>query len=171
MRGNLNLFLWKFFLKIRKKNTVAGSIYRVPDSNIDDFIKEYSSIIAKINNEGNDLNIGTDQNLDYLKINTHKKTAKFFDINLESGILPCFTKPTRVTSKSATLIDNIYISDCRQKYQPVILTCDISDHFPCLLMLEKNLFDIDNSTLVRTRKVTYGARKHTFPHLDPIQNQ
>ena len=79
MRGNLNLFLWKFFLKNnKKKNTVAGCIYRVPDSNIDDFIMEYSSIIAKINNEGNDLIIGTDQNLDYLKINTHKKTAKFF---------------------------------------------------------------------------------------------
>ena len=108
--------------------------------------------MTKIKQESHDMIIGTDQNLDYLKINKHQKTAQFFDFNMSSGILPCFTKPTRVTQTTATLIDNIYISDCRQSYNSAILTCDVSDHFPCLLFLEKNTLDIENRSIIKSRK-------------------
>ena len=93
-----------------KKNSIVGEVYRVPNTNENDFIERYESIIDKIYQENKNLIIGTDQNLDYLKIRNHNNTAKFLDTNLSSGILPTITKPTRITHKTATLIDNIYIN-------------------------------------------------------------
>ena len=53
---------------------------------------------------------------------------------------PCITKPTRVTSKTASLIDNIfcnYIVDNQDVFTGILYT-DISEHFP--------IFDIDKAT-------------------------
>ena len=52
---------------------------------------------------------------------------------------PMINKPTRVTSNSASLIDNIFINRTHNKnHTSGILYTDISDHFP--------IFIIDNSS-------------------------
>ena len=51
-----------------------------------------------------------DHNLDLLKVNSHKKTKEFLECNLENGMIPQITKPTRITHTSAILIDNVMIS-------------------------------------------------------------
>ena len=58
--------------------------------------------------------------------------------------MPTITRPTRITSESATLIDKIYVSGNRLEYlRSGILVADISDHFPILFLLVKML-DIVN---------------------------
>ena len=54
--------------------------------------------------------------------------------------MPTITRPTRITSEYATLIDNIYVSGNRLEHlRSGILVADISDHFPISVSTGKNL--------------------------------
>ena len=47
-----------------------------------------------------------------------------------NGLYPLITKPTRITEKSATLIDNIFTNECQVITKSGVLICDVSDHLP-----------------------------------------
>ena len=102
-------------------------------TNENEFIEKYhkyESIVSKIRAEKKKAIIGTDQNLDYLKINSHANTMNFFKMNLDNCLIPTMYKPTRVTHSSATLIDNIYVDiDFYQNIKSFIVKTDISDHY------------------------------------------
>ena len=123
------------------KNLIAGEVYRRPNSSmidLENFFKHYETVTSTVNLESKHLILGTDQNLDYLKINTHSKTSEFLDMNLSSGLLPVITKPTRICQQASTLIDNIYVnSNCTHRSQSGILLYDISDHLPCFVFLDQ----------------------------------
>ena len=56
-------------------------------------------------------------------------TQNFIELNLDSNLLPCITRPTRITKSTATLIDNVLISKNLQgKQDSKIIITDISDH-------------------------------------------
>ena len=81
--------------------------------------------------------IGLDHNLDLLKAHKHKTTQKFIDKILNHNHIPVITKPTRITKSTATLIDNIVISQKLQSnFHCGILIDDISDHLPCFIRIE-----------------------------------
>ena len=93
-----------------------------------------------------------DHNLDIMKHEVHTVTNEFIEHNLDKGLLPSITKPTRVTRNTATLIDNIMVG---RKYQSnfgsQIILSDLSDHFPCMLNIKNiNLFSKKHAT-VKTR--------------------
>ena len=53
-------------------------------------------------------------------------------------LLPTITRPSRITSHSATLIDNIYVSEeLYHNFESVILLNDMSDHLPLITMLQQ----------------------------------
>ena len=52
-----------------------------------------------------------DFNIDLLNMSTHQSTNDYIDINFTNSFLPLITKPTRITSTTATLIDNIFSYD------------------------------------------------------------
>ena len=84
--------------------------------------------------------------MDYLKIHAHSNTAKFLDINLTNDLLPSITKPTRITHRTCTLIDNIYVSNgIANNLNSMILTTDISDHLPCLAIIGTGRNKVVNS--------------------------
>ncbi len=141
-RKDLNIFEEGFFescfieLFLQKKNIVIGEIYRVPGTSENNFITKYEHLVCNIKKEKKDIIIGTDQNLDFLKIHQHSNTAKFLDVNLTNDLLPTITKPTRITHRSCTLIDNIYVSNgITNNLDSMILTTEISDHLPCLALI------------------------------------
>ncbi len=164
LRDDLALFEEGFFescfIEIfnGKKNFIVGEVYRVPNTNENNLIEKYESIIDMVNNENKNLIIGTDQNLDYIKIRNHNNTAKFLDTNLSSGILPTITKPTRITHKTATLIDNIYIKcESAHSCKSGILISDISDHLPCLLLLDQDFRKNSKPIEIISRKLNETA--------------
>ena len=54
--------------------------------------------------------------------------------------MPTITRPTRITSESATLIDNIYVSgNMLEHLRSGILVAVFSDHFPIFLSTGKNV--------------------------------
>ena len=100
--------------------------------------------------KGHELIIGLDRNLDLLKYHTSPPTNDFLELNLDNDPLPCITMPTRVTTKSATLIDNLLISRKLQyNYEPYIILDDLSDHLACILILK----DQHKSTKGNEKKV------------------
>ena len=77
-----------------------------------------------------------DHNLDLLKVNHHKKTREILECNLDNSMIPQITKPTQITQTSATLIDNVMISEklCGQTESRILIE-DISDHMVSLVTL------------------------------------
>ena len=152
-RSDLNVFQEGIFescfveITMKGKNVIIGEIYRVPGTNELDFIQKYENIITSVHRERKDIIIGTDQNLDFLKIHQHSNTAKFLDMNLSHDLLPSITKPTRITHRSCTLIDNIYVPcNLSKNFKSMILTTDISDHLPCLTILKSKKCFVDPIT-------------------------
>ena len=75
--------------------------------------------------------VGLDHNLDFLKAHSHQLTNDFIQLNLDLGMIPTITRPTRITNSTATLIDNIMVSqnNCGN-YVASVLIEDMSDHLP-----------------------------------------
>ena len=73
-----------------------------------------------------------DYDINLLHIDKHTPTQDFTDMMYSNSLFPCIIKPTRVTSKSATLIDNIFCNTLSENTDVVngILYTDISDHLP-----------------------------------------
>ena len=143
-------------IKCRTKNIKLSSIYRPPNTNPKQFIKEYKQLI-KVPSADNSIEhiIGLDHNLDFLKSSWHLDTNDFIEANLDNGLIPCINKPTRVTHHSATLIDNIIISHrlVSNQTSKIIIT-DISDHLPSLVMIEGNYIEKKGKQKVRSRNLT-----------------
>ena len=122
-------------LKCDRKSLLLCSAYRPPNTNPNDFLDVYSILIGKLKeNKGKNIVIGLDHNLDLLKNATHKCTEDFIDLNLDSGLLPCITRPTRITKSTATLIDNIIVNESIFSTMfCAVITHDLSDHLPCYM--------------------------------------
>ena len=116
------------------KSYIVGELYRIPGSDLKLFFENYEALITKMNLERKTLIVGMDQNIDYLKLNLHENTEKFLDMNFQLGLVPMITRPTRVTSRTATLIDNIYTNDIAHVKSSILLA-GISDHLPCCLFM------------------------------------
>ncbi len=70
-------------------------------------------------------------------------TKLFLDLLFSSGFFPLITRPARLTSHCATLIDNIYVNYAANTYDSDIMINDITDHLPFVfsflgLKVEKN---------------------------------
>ena len=106
--------------------------------------------------------IGIDHNMDLLKCSENHKTQKFLDCNLENKMMPCITKPTRITHSSATLIDNIFCDmELHNLCYSNIVINDISNHLPGLTVFENILPTIGLEKSTRKRKLTEKTLKRS----------
>ena len=119
-------------LKINKTPIIAGEIYHAPNSNEQTFLHEYNNILNILNSGKRRVILGTDQNLNYLKLHVHTMTKKLLDLNLEKNTLPTICLPTRVTYTTVNLIDNIYSSQILNDIRSGVILNDMSDHYPCI---------------------------------------
>ena len=70
-----------------------------------------------------------DYNINLLTFATHQKTNDFIDSVIAQVFIPHITKPTRLTSISATIIDHISSNHIHPNYESGIIVTDIADHF------------------------------------------
>ena len=121
-------------IKTSNDSIMLCSLYRPPNSNVKDFVKNYQRFLSKFTpKQLQRLIVGLDHNLNLLKHDQYAATHDFIEVNLEKDLMPTITKPTRITRSTATLIDNIIIgSKLQANYDPNIIISDLSDHFPCL---------------------------------------
>ena len=117
-------------LNTNKTSVVIGSIYRPPNTNGEAFTNTLQLTLQRI--KPRNLIIGLDHNLDLLKCGQHRPTQAFMEMLYDMKVTPTITKPTRITTSSATLIDNILVNiELSSKVSSGILQENISDHLPC----------------------------------------
>ena len=140
------------FIEISTKGgmpVIVGSLYKPPNMDASSFITSLREIISKSNTNKKkpELILGMDHNLNLLKCEIHKGTHDFLDLMLQHQLYPSITRPSRVTQMTATLIDNIFISEkFHQSFDSAVILTDISDHLP-LLCLVKQTKLLDKSPL------------------------
>ena len=140
-------------LKCNKENVLIGSLYRPPNTNSKVFLRSYKQLLTQLAKQPLPYVLGMDHNLDLLKIDIHQNTSKFVELNLDKGLIPCVTRPTRITHQSATLIDNTFI-DVRlhQDSHTNIITIDLSDHLPSMTTIPNIFVTKKTKTSIEVRK-------------------
>ena len=128
-------------IEIKLKNSdccLVSSMYRPPNSDTSTFLASYNLLICAMKKEKpKGIIIGLDHNLDFLKADKHHATNDFIQNNLDFGLIPTITRPTHITNTSATLIDNIIVSqNLCGSYTSSILINDTSDHLPTVCILK-----------------------------------
>ena len=92
-----------------KQNVVVGVIYRPPNTDIHEFNEFLEDCLDKIKAEKKKAYLLGDFNINLLNSDQHIPSKEFIDTLFSHSFMPFITKPTRVTQKSATLIDNIFL--------------------------------------------------------------
>ena len=128
-------------------------MYRPPNSDIPTFIASYSSLLCAIKKDNpKGIIVGLDHNLDFLKADRHNTTNEFIQCNLDFGLIPTITRPTRIMKTSATLIDNIIVSQnlCGSSVSSILVN-DTSDHLPTVCVLESLKLSKKEPIVIRSR--------------------
>ena len=123
----------------KKRYIVVGCIYRHPNNNLTNFTNQLHNIIKSFNPNKYDLFLFGDINIDFMKANFHPETDEYLNMLLSHGLLPIVTKPTPITSHSATLIDHIYTNSSISHITSDIAMVDISDHLPVFCILKSQI--------------------------------
>ena len=120
-----------------KTNFIVASIYRHPSMDLGIFNKEFlTPLFQKLEKEKKRLFLVGDLNVDLLKVESNTDTSDFFDSITSNLLVPHIIHPTRYTSHSKTLIDNIF-SNCTNFQDGISgnLTVGLSDHLPQFLFI------------------------------------
>ena len=135
---------------------VQRDICRPPNVNLNLFLSSITELLSKLKLEHkSEFILGMDSNLDLLKLNTHKHTQKFYETMLENKLLPTITRPTRITQHSATLIDNIFVSENLHRFfDSAILLEDISDHLPIIALLKQTKMTSKKPLIFESRNLS-----------------
>ena len=89
------------------KNAIISCVYRTPGSCIETFRDILMGMYDKMTNKKM-LFVCGDTNIDLLAENN--TTTDFINSVYSMSLYPTITRPTRITTHSATLIDNIFIN-------------------------------------------------------------
>ena len=149
----------------KSKNVIVGNVYRPPNTNMELFNNHLTLILNKLKTEKKPTRIMGDFNIDLLKVDDHPASSEFVDIIFSHSLIPLITKPTRITSSSATLIDNIFatIPDSDSQSFQGILCSDISDHY--------SVFFIDYTTKLSISEPVYTSRNFSQANIDQFNTK
>ena len=147
-------------IKLASENVLCSSCYHTPNTDADLFLAKYALLLNNLKETNSKIVMGMDHNLDLLKYSKHRPTCDFVCLNENVNLVPSITRPTRITSSSATLIDNIFVnSDFVRSLKSQILINDISDHLPICTVIENVNIGVKEKRKIVTRKLTNGKLK------------
>ena len=134
------------------KMIMIGEIYRVPGTNQQLSTQRFDEILQNISDFRGDVMIGTDQNFNSIEIEKHSNTKELLDVFISHAYFSTISVPTKITHKSTTLINNIYVK-CDQLDNLVSGTISvyISDHLPVFTFIER-------ATQINSRPVKITCR-------------
>ena len=104
-------------------------IYRPPNQNVNDLVIGMNDVLGKIYRNNKICFLMRDFNVNLLNNQNHNATGVFLDGLYSHLFYPLITLPSRITSHTATLIDNIFCNHVQHSYlRSGLLITDISDH-------------------------------------------
>ena len=202
-RNDLNIYkkneLESTFIEIvnpKKSNIIVGAIYRHPSMDLTDFNCNYlNKLLENISKEQISVFLLGDFNVNLLNYNEHNQTNEFLDSLASNSFTPLILQPTRITSHSNTLKDNIFSNVTDPDIISGNLTATISDHLPQFSIIpnmfgnisrnksniyERNWFKFDQENfildyfsvdwedLLKTDELNVNADNSTRMYLDKI---
>jgi hypothetical protein len=132
---------------------------------VGEFVKSTEILMTNISKENKLCYLMGDFNL--MNYNCHQFTNEFMDIMNSNMFFPLITYPTRITSYTAMLIDNIFTNHLESYSFSGLLFTDISDHLPvfCVLYDQRTYVDKEAYVVYRDKNKTNIAKFH-----DKLQN-
>ena len=137
-RLDLNIFksnkLESTFIEIlnpKKSTIIIGCIYKHPSMDLNHFNTNYlHNLLDKVSKEQKSVFLLGDFNVNLLNYNDHNPTNEFLDSLASNSFVPYILQPTRLTSHSKTLIDNIFSNIISPEAISGNLTSTTSNHLP-----------------------------------------
>ena len=100
-----------------------------------DFNVKLESLLERTENYRKPIEFAGDFNYNLINYNKHEGTTQFLDTLHHHNFIPHIVLPTRLTTKSSTLIDNIFLNSLDHTCLSDNLSVSISDHLPQYLLL------------------------------------
>ena len=120
-----------------KDNQIFGCIYKHPKVSINEFKNDFlAPVLEKISTENKETVLMGDFNINLLNYNSDNDTSSFVDLMYSSSFFPTINSPTRVTTTSETLIDNIFYNNITKTIVSGNIASSISDHLTQYLIIK-----------------------------------
>ncbi len=155
-----------------KKNQIFGCIYRHPCMEIEPFNELLDKLLKKLDSEKKISYLMGDFNLDLLNTESDEKISNYYDILTSHLFVPHITLPTRITSTSKTLIDNIFSND--PDFANGVsgnFTFSISDHLPQFLLMPDELKGPPKKHNIYRRKKDYNKEELVAESVNIVWNE
>ena len=116
--------------KVQNKTTIIGNVYRSPSRSPEAFNSLYETILQKLHRHSKNklMYILGDFNQDLIKYDSDSNSQNLVDTAASHGLVQIVSRPTRITDKSATLIDHVYTNNLDSTLSCNIFTMDLTDH-------------------------------------------
>ena len=117
-------------INTKKAKIVVGCTYKNLNIDVIEFNNHLNQMLEKVSKEQKQIFLLGDFNINLVNCNVHQPINDFLDSLASKSIIPYILKPTRLTSFSETLIDNIFPNILSSGIISGNLTATISDHLP-----------------------------------------
>jgi exonuclease III len=175
----LDNFAESVFVEIDKSvfsstaNIIVGEIYKPPNVSLIDFNACIETLLVELSRKKYLCYIMGDFNINLLNVDIHSPSNAFLNCMISNSFVPLITRPTRLTSHSATLIDNIFTNAVQKVSLDVsmsgILNQQISDHFPVFYLCKMNCKNTLKETVVY-KQMTSAENINKFKQMLSTQN-
>ncbi|XP_065680582.1 uncharacterized protein LOC136094529 [Hydra vulgaris] len=146
VRSDLQIYATKFLESIfveviypLKSNTNFGCIYRHPSLNITEFLSiHFNPLLEKLSHKAKNIVLTGNFNIDLLNYRESQVISNYFKSLCSHSLFPTIILSTRVTAKTKTLIDNIFMNSFPTDIVSGNLTISISDHMAQFVCIPNN---------------------------------
>ena len=136
------------------KNILINTQYRQLAGIYSEFKKYMKDFTNKIKNNGKDLHIVRDMNLNLLDHSTSSKVKEYLNIAFQNLLIPMINKLTRASKSNATIIDHILTNSFLNTDSSTgIIKIDISDHFPIFLISNEKISENAKHITIQKRVI------------------
>ena len=142
-----------------QKNRIIGCIYKHHNITEKELVELMRPTLKQIIKERKPCQVMGDFNINLLSSVQNTDNAEFFNEMTSFNFMPLITAPTRVTSRSKSLIDNIFVNRYDQNIISGNILVGISDHMPQFSLIpEVKNTTKKNSTIFKRnfKKVNIG---------------
>uniref|UniRef100_A0A3Q3BKX6 Reverse transcriptase domain-containing protein n=1 Tax=Kryptolebias marmoratus TaxID=37003 RepID=A0A3Q3BKX6_KRYMA len=149
------------------KNIIISCVYRSPESNIDFFTDKIINVFERSCNKN--IVLCGDFNIDLANKTDSNHIVTFINSMHSLNLYPMISRPTRITSHNATVIDNIFTNITNREIMGGILITDVSDHLPIFTIYK----DVQSSTkdIIIKEKIIDTSRKALDKLKDDLKKQ
>ena len=110
-------------------NIIVGIICKPPDVPCSNFTDAFNDTLSQVYNDRKRVYTMGDFNVNLLLHDTYSSLKDFINMSSSNSFFSLIKKPTRITSGSTTLLNNIFTDEYSDHRTGIFFT-DLSDHLP-----------------------------------------